>query len=314
MSAFERTLCQGSSAGRYFDLIAGTSTGGIIALGLSIGLPASAILDVYTRHGATIFPPLRGPFAGLRRAARSISGAFRYRYERTALAEALRDTFGERLLGEAERRLCIPSFQGSYGEVHVFKTPHHPDFRLDWKESMVDVALATAAAPTFFKTFRSGDRVFADGGVWANNPVMIGLVDALTTHDLARRDVHILSISCGDTDVPFTAGQTGAGGLLHWREIIKSAMHLASQNATGQAGLLVGRDQLHRIEPSAEGARLGMDDFDGALALLPADGERVASEHADHVAHFFSTPARTYDAYHGPRAASDLEWTGALGP
>lgn len=304
LTAIERSLCGGVSAGRYFDLITGTSTGGIIALGLSVGLRASDILEMYREHGALIFPPSRGPFAGLRKQLRAARRLLRYSYERAPLENALTQVLGDRLLGDAERRLCIPSFQGNFTEVHVFKTPHHPDFRLDWQERMVDVAMATAAAPTFFKTFQSGKRVFADGGVWANNPVMIGLVDALTTLDLPRREVHILSLSCGDVDIPFTGGQRGAGGMWHWRSIVGSAMHLASQNASGQAGLLIGRDQLVRLEPSETAARIQMDDFDSANTLLPAEGERVAAENLDRVRHLFSEPASAYEPFYGPRTAS----------
>lgn len=209
LTAFERELCDGRSAGEYFDLITGTSTGGIIALGLSAGMPASEILRLYRDHGAEIFPPKVG-FPKWWQGLRNLG---KYSYEREPLERALKAVFGDRLLGDANRRLCIPSFEGTYGEVVVFKTPHHPDFRLDWQHSMVAVALATAAAPTFFKTYRSGADVFADGGVWANNPVMIGLVDALSTHDLPRRRIEVLSISCGDLDVPFTAGQNAAGGI-----------------------------------------------------------------------------------------------------
>lgn len=303
LTAFERELCGGASAGRYFDLIAGTSTGGIIALGLGLGMPASRILELYMANGEAIFPPVTGPFRRLKRAWLSTRRLLRYSYEREPLEVALETVFGDRLLGESERRLCIPSFEGNYGEVQVFKTPHHPDFRLDWREKVVDVALATAAAPSFFKVFRNQGRVFADGGVWANNPIMIGLVDALSTTDVARRNIHILSISCGDLDVPFSGGQLGAGGLIHWREIIKSAMHLASQNATGQAGLLIGRDQVIRLEPSADGARLEMDDVLSAKTLLPSLGETVASQSLEKVRHLFETEADLSPAYHGPRGA-----------
>lgn len=301
LAGFEQRLCGGRSAGDYFDLIAGTSTGGIIALGLSLGLPAAAIRDLYLEHGRAIFPPIEGPFAAPRRWWRGKSQVWRYTYEREPLERALNTILGGRQLGDAQRRLCIPSFEGAHGEVHVFKTPHHPDFKKDWEESMIDVALATAAAPTFFKTYRSGDRVFADGGVWANNPVMIGLIDALTAQGVDRDDIEILSISCGDVDVPFTEGQVGAGGLLHWRTIITSAMHLASQNATGQAGLLIGRDKLLRVDPPIEIARLEMDDFIGASRLIPAAAEVIAADLIPRVEGIFRTPADVAPAFYGPR-------------
>lgn len=297
LAAFERDLCGGRCAGDYFDLITGTSTGGIIALGLSVGIPAGDIRQMYLDHGAAIFPAR----VGLAKWWRSIRKYGRYGYEREPLEAALLSVFGDRRLGEARRRLCIPSFEGTYGEVFVFKTPHHPDFRLDWQQPMVAVALATAAAPTFFKTFRSEGEVFADGGVWANNPVMLGLVDALSTHDVERRQVEILSISCGDLDVPFTAGQNAAGGIWHWKEIIKSAMHLQSLNATGQAGLLIGRDHLTRIDPDEASARLEMDDYASAATRLPQAAELAAADYLERIRHLFETVADEAPAFHGPR-------------
>lgn len=299
LTAFERELCDGRSSGDYFDLITGTSTGGIIALGLSAGLPAKEILRLYIDRGAEIFPPK----VGILKWWRTLRSLSKYSYEREPLERALRTVFGDMLLGDARRRLCIPSFEGTYGEVVVFKTPHHPDFRIDWQQSMVSVALATAAAPTFFKTYRSGADVFADGGVWANNPVMIGLVDALSTHDVGRRQVEVLSISCGDLDVPFTRGQNAAGGIWHWKKIINSAMHLQSLNATGQAGLLIGRDRLIRIEPDEQSARLNMDDFLGAVAQLPAAADRAAIARLDDVRRFFLQPAIDAPAFYGPRSS-----------
>jgi hypothetical protein len=61
----------------------------------------------------------------------------------------------------------VPSFEGDHGEVYIFKTPHHPDFKTDWRETMVKVALATSAAPTYYRPFRDAGYIFVDGGVWA---------------------------------------------------------------------------------------------------------------------------------------------------
>jgi len=302
LAALEEVRCEGRSVGDHFDLIAGTSTGGIIALGLASGMCASEIKRIYEDHGEAIFPPIRGYFRGMRRALRFVSNIGRYTYDREPLAAALKDVFGDRLLGETTRRLCVPSFEGRYGEVVVFKTPHHPDFKKDWKEKIVDVALATSAAPSFFKTYESGREVYADGGVWANNPVMIGLVEALASYDLDRGNIEILSISCGDVDIPFSKGQILKGGLFHWREIIQSAMHLAGQNATGQAGLLIGRSNLVRVQPPEIFARLKMDDFDAVSAHVNEAVAQAVDKHGSELDRFFRDTRPAYPAVYGPRA------------
>lgn len=304
LTEFENRYLGGRSAGTYFDMIAGTSTGGIIALGLSIGMSASEILKLYLDHGEAIFPPIRPPFRKLKSGLRFLHSLARYQYERQPLERELRKLFGDRQLGEARTRLCIPAFDG-FTEVHIFKTPHHPDFKLDWREEMVTVALATSAAPTFFSVYKNGDRRFADGGVWANNPVMVALVDALSCYALDRRQIQILSLGCGESDMFITDGQIRLGGLWHWKKIISSAMRLSGQNALGQAGLLIGRDQLVRIDaPLMIEDPIELDDYHRARRLLPPLAEALAREFDEVVGpRFFTIAAEPYRACHGPLAA-----------
>jgi patatin-like phospholipase/acyl hydrolase len=301
LADFERRYLGGACAGDYFDLIAGTSTGGIIALGLATGVPASEILGLYLQHGGEIFPvPTR--FRRLRSAWAGVRSLRRYRYERGPLERELDRIFGDRLFGESRRRLCVPSFDGNT-EVNVFKTPHHPDFRLDWKERVTSVALATSAAPTFFSVYRNGDQRFADGGVWANNPVMIGLVDALSCNELERDSIDILTIGCGEQEMVITEAQVRLGGLLYWRGIVSSAMHLAGQNALGQAGLLIGRDSVVRIDAPPLATPILLDDVKRSVGELPAIGLELADRFGPVVAErFLYDRAEPYFAFHGPRA------------
>lgn len=177
---------------------------------------------------------------------------------------------------------------------------------MDWKEDMVTVAMATAAAPTYFPVYKNGQRMFADGGVWANNPVMIGLVDALVCYQLQRRQVHILSLGTGDAEIQFSEGQILHGGLWDWAEIIASAMHLQSQNADGQAGLLIGRDQLIRLNaprPSAGTKPIDLDDYARASTELPDVARKLIDDKGDVIRdRFLFAPVDPYPAIYGPRA------------
>lgn len=299
----ERRFLNGKSSADYFDLIAGTSTGGIIALGLGYGLRADEVLQIYLEHGAQIFPKrhvLQIPFGeSLRKIYQIARNLAVYRYDRGPLERALRSQFGDTLLGSVSKRLNIPTFDG-FNEVTVLKTPHHPDFRLDWQEKVVTAALATSAAPTFFSTYRSGTRHFADGGVWANNPVMVALVDAMTCFDIDRHKIDILSLGCGDQDLKMTNGQIRCGGLFHWQTIIECAMHLQSQSATGQAGLLIGRDRLLRLTSAPTLSPIPLDDFERARDELPTQAKRLVEENAERLELFFDTPRSPANFYHGP--------------
>jgi patatin-like phospholipase/acyl hydrolase len=301
LTEFEARHCEGRSIGDFFDMIVGTSTGGIIALGLASGLSAARVLEIYMKHGSEIFPSPRR-LRRLRKLLRAIGSLTRYQYEREPLERHLRAVFANSTLGETARRVCVPSFDG-FTEVNVFKTPHHPDFKMDWREEMVTIALATSAAPTFFSIYANGNRRFADGGVWANNPIMIGLIDALTCYELDQDQIDILSLGCGESEMLMTDKQISMGGLWHWKNIIASAMHLASQNALGQAGLLIGRDRLLRIDAPGMTDAIGLDDAARAITELPPIAKQLASENDEIVAErFLSSVAQPYRAYYGPRA------------
>ena len=117
-------------------------------------------------EGREIFPP-RNPFAS------TITKAFHLfnsRYDRSALEKILNESFGEQTFGESRIRLCIPSCDGEFGEVYIFKTPHHPDYRKDKVEKMTKVGLATSAAPSYFKPLENGGYTFLDGGVLVQQP------------------------------------------------------------------------------------------------------------------------------------------------
>ena len=142
----------------YFDLIVGTSTGGIIALGLGLGMSAAEICDLYERMGPEVFVK-RGPL-------HKVSSALFAKYSREPLKTFLSEAFGDRQLGEASTRLVIPSVNFETGEIHIYKTSHHPKLERDYKEKVVDVALATAAAPAYFPAHTDSNGLpLIDGGI-----------------------------------------------------------------------------------------------------------------------------------------------------
>lgn len=292
LAHFEKTFLQGRSIATCFDMVVGTSTGGILALGLGSGLTAADLANLYLKRGAEIFPP-PGPVA---RRLRTITQFVKHRYDRRALQAILEVKLGGRRLDESIVRLCVPALEGRYGEVNIYKTPHHPDYHLDGPKPMVTVAMATSAAPTYFQPLADGGHILVDGGVWANNPIMIGLVDALTCFDVPRTSIRILSLGCGDEPYVLSEGQRAGGGLLAWRELIFTAMRLQSQNALGQARLLVGPEQVHRIDPADLDPAIELDDWVQAKQRLPALAANAAKDWETRVADFFETPAPDWRA------------------
>ena len=283
LAFLEQEHLQGRSIGDYFDLIAGTSTGGILALGLGAGLTAGKILRMYLDEGHNVFPSRRRGLTG--KAKRLVSA----QYDRRPFDELLAQRLGDKTLRESKYRLLIPSTEGRNGEVYVFKTPHHPGYILDGDEKMSAVAAATSAAPTYFTPFEQGGYTFLDGGIWANNPTMAALVEALSRFTTRKEDIRILSIGCGQKPFQVTEGQTRNSGMVHWRGIIDVAMHLQSVTAVNQAVLLIGRERVIRLDRPEGSPPIDLDDWAKAKDILPIEAGEVARDKADHLVQTFLT-------------------------
>lgn len=187
-----------------FDLVCGTSTGGIIALGVSLGIDAKEILDVYLNHGSEIFP-------WYRRKSKLLSLIFGQPfYSRKKLEDILISKFSDKRLNDCKTNVCIPVYDAGLGQVHVFKTAHCPQFTNDLHIPAYHVALATAAAPAYFSAYRftytTLDGIekdygnLIDGGMLANNPTLIGLTEAISRLKVPLENIEILSLGTGKTD------------------------------------------------------------------------------------------------------------------
>jgi len=284
----EQMFCDGKPLASYFDMIAGTSTGGIIALGLGAHFSTNEIVSFYEKDGRKIFPPVpAGKWSKLRQLLRWAS---KTKLQHEELEIALKSRFQERLLGDSHARLVVPAFMMPRTEIAVFKTDHHKDFRKDHLTPMWKVARSTSAAPTFLKGMEDEDsgKIFIDGGVWANNPVMVALVDAMTDYDISFEQIEVLSIGTGNQ--PFELSKKEAlAGLIAWREAIKAAMFLTTDNATAQVKLLLGPDRCLRIEPDEVAATIEMDDYDQAFSVLPNLASQLFEQNYEALKRFFDT-------------------------
>src|SRR5262249_22395415 len=119
------------------------------------------------------------------------------KYSAAPLRAALAEVLGERRLGEAQTRLMIPAWHPKTQGGYIFKTDHHARPKTDYKELALDAALATAAAPTFFQQHITANDVgLVDGGLWANNPTGIAVVEAISTLGWPADQLKVLSIGC----------------------------------------------------------------------------------------------------------------------
>jgi hypothetical protein len=218
------------STSDYFDMICGTSTGGLIALALSLNIPAGDISRFYEEQGKKIFPK-RTKLGGIIRQT-----LWRGKYSDKALRVALEGIFQEKKIADVKNLLCIPSYSLTDARPWVFKYDHKEgQLDRDNKALCVDVALATSAAPTYFPLSDIDyydNKQFIDGGVWANNPTVVGVIEALTYFVGEGREfdsIEVLSISSLNS----TAGKSI--GLKRHRSFIKWRNDLFDTSIIGQS-------------------------------------------------------------------------------
>jgi patatin-like phospholipase/acyl hydrolase len=283
LATLERTT--GCRIAEHFDLVTGTSTGGIIAVGLATGATAQEILRFYEERGAAIFPSAKGVGGWLK----TLRNLRRPKFAPDVLRAAISSVVGDRPLSAARTRLAIPAYDASMGRIYVFKTPHHPDRPQDKDVPAADVALATSAAPTYFPAHTAPNHrgVFIDGGIWANCPVMVGVVEAVAFCGQRFEDIHLLSVST--TNYPFRIAEPiQLGGLLGWaQKLVETFMFGQAQRAVAEATSLL-RDRFHRIDYLTEPRIYAMDDARVVKELITLGrGEAEKIEHRQVVREWF---------------------------
>lgn len=236
----------------HFDLIAGTSTGGILALGLGLGLSGQQMLDFYRTRGTVIFPVTR--IRG--RAWHTLRHILWPKYSQEILLRELEAAYysgGSPIqLKDSICRLVIPNYHAVAGVSHQFRTPHHHDLTADALTEAAHAALATAAAPTFFSAAKIANMVaessYFDGGVWANSPAMAAIIEAVCFLRRPLERIEVLSV--GTTEEPFTARQQTRAGILGWlwkTRILELLMNVQQESSLRLARSLVSDARFLRV-------------------------------------------------------------------
>ena len=209
-----------------FQLIVGTSTGAIVGAGLLAGLSSEQIKSFYAENGNKIFPKqLPSKMFQLlwhRRKKINKQGA-------RALRAALTEAFGDQTLGEIYQRrqiaFAVPAVDATTQRAWIFKTPHNSNSsHRDDDFTLVDVCLASSAAPIYrslapvnHPSLSGTIDLFVDGGLWANNPVLVALLEALRMTENHQR----IEIFCLGTSPEVKGAVLNSAnphwGLLEWK-------------------------------------------------------------------------------------------------
>ncbi len=273
----EERFCQkGESLTDHFDMICGTSIGGILALGLAHGLRPIDLLEHLKTKGPEIFPPRPSAFNHVKRLLSPL-------YKPDPLKDLLKEIFGETKIKDLKVPLIIPAINTTTGSPKAFKTKFLSEFVQDQKYKLVDVALATSAAPTYFPLHQLGAHRFADGGLIANSPALMGVHEAMHRLGIAPEDISVLSI--GTMSSSFSLDQTkskNGGYITTWsggKDLIALTMSANEAMQNYMTEQIIG-DRFIEIEARPNEHQVKNIDLDkasnAALEILISNGELQA--------------------------------------
>ncbi|MBD2202445.1 patatin-like phospholipase family protein [Calothrix sp. FACHB-1219] len=243
---------KGQSLNEYFDLIAGTSTGSILAAGLAVGKTTRELIDLYINEGQRIFPLKRKhryhKFPAFIQPILEAFSASKYSHD--GLIDVLIEKLGYKRIKDIDSPIILILAYDTLYRNTTFFTNCHPDLGYRWYDEcyLWQICVASASAPTFFPPYKLepvnkekfGDWVFPhiDGGVSANNPALAALSlamrisqcsDLLVSPETKRKyklenlqmeDISILSIGTGQTGEPYQFEQIHQWKPLEWAQHI----------------------------------------------------------------------------------------------
>ncbi|HDQ14181.1 MAG TPA: patatin [Sediminispirochaeta sp.] len=261
---------------RAFDLMAGTSTGSIIALGLSAPernkgrktplFSAADLVEIYSERGLEIFP--RHIFNELK----TVRQAFTEKYNSGRFYEILTELLGDLSLQDALTNVLVTTYDINHNRPLIMKKrpgPVHgrekdPNFYLR------DAIMGSSAAPTYFEPVQvktvdgASSHLLVDGSVFAKNPAMCALVEAQKIYPRARHFT-ILSLGTGVVDNTYSYQQMKSWGFLEW-VLPSKGIPLASIMSDGQTKCVnyqlqyLPRVDYHRIDFPIDGCSRSIDD------------------------------------------------------
>ncbi|MEH0167122.1 CBASS cGAMP-activated phospholipase [Paucibacter sp. JuS9] len=266
----------GEPLGRRFDLLAGTSIGGLLALALAYEVPMARLVTLFMEQGPAVFSSRELPQGALSRLvdlSRSVMGP---KYSGKALRDALRNELGEQRLEDARHRVIVPAVDVRDCQTKVFKTPHAAASLGDGASSAVDVAMAACAAPAYFPSVRIGRRIYADGGLFAVAPDQLALHEL--EHFIGVPGEHVLMLSIGTAVAHYRPSggvreDAGAVGWLSDGRLVLTMLSAQQQHVQAMLEDRLGSRYLRLDADWPASAGLGIDvatpaaiDLLGALA------------------------------------------------
>ncbi len=265
----------------HFDLIVGSSTGGIIGMALALGTPARDILDLYLDQGKRIFAR-----------PRRLGMLLRPKYDNAALAAALRRFFDGKTLNDALTPVCVTSYELTNSYPRIWKDDHAEDLRAGGDGPAWAIALATSSAPIYFPGAQvaPGDS-HVDGGLFANNPTLVGLAEAVRYFGQPLERIRVLSVGAGERAERLPFERVRRMGLWQWKTTMYEHMLIGQARIAHEiAKRLLTPGQYERVNVPLE-QPYPFDDYEAARTLIEPGAQAARTRFLDLRRRFLFAPA-----------------------
>jgi hypothetical protein len=273
----------GINLGVQFNMIAGTSTGSIVAAAIACKIDPMIVESMYREYGPEIFSRKKSLLPAKYQPA--IQSLYNNEYLKTILENIFKDI----KLGEITTPLLLPATDIGNGGVHVFKSGYSKDFTRDKEVLLRDAVLASCSAPTYFNPIKFREYLLADGGLWANNPSLAAVIDAQHRLNINLSDIRILSMGTGLAKTCYGVESGKKWGLLNgWRgkEFISFMMSLQAQATHNYLQLMLQKRQLLRLDFESE-LPLPLDDCSSIDDLI-SRADRVFTYNSSEIRDFIT--------------------------
>jgi hypothetical protein len=256
-----------------FDLVIGTSTGSIIAAGLATNFPVKNLKTLYLDRSEEIFNDNGISLKGIRKS----------KYSKESFVKEVADALGDRKMNETEIDLLITAGDVTKGKAVVLS--EKDDVKI------ADAVIASCSAPVYFKPHSIDDKFYVDGGIWANSPALIALVEAMSEYKKPLKQIQLLSIGTGeDKSVYFSQKMLKKSknwGILKWNSrLVTIGLQVAKDGTDRNCQKLLSKKNYLRLDFTSK-KNLPMDD-PGLLHVLERMGNQVYRRNKKKLARFFA--------------------------
>lgn len=259
-----------------FDCFAGTSTGSIIAASITCKISMDKLMASYKKYGKKIF------------VKQAKVGFFKSIYSDRYLRRFFQKAFGDLSLSDIQKPLLIPAVDITHGKPFVHRSNFGFQEETDNSVQLWDAVLSSCSAPVYFPPNNINNRYLSiDGGLWANNPSLVCMTEALHHFQQNINEINILSLGTGQQKIDFSISENIDWGIKQWLpfqlpslkitpKLLDLALHLSSESVSYHCQLLLGSQYL-RLN-SELGEEMPFDDIEFIEQLITLGKEVYRKE------------------------------------